>query len=567
MSKQRSLSVLSTAATFALALACGGADTGPDNRGVPDATSSQTNAAPREGLREGGTFTFPLDQVPTNFNYHHLDGTLFDNFRVMAALLPATYDNDATAAPVWNRALLASEPILVTEPRQVVTYQINPAAIWYDGTPITWEDFHWQWRASNGTDKRYQIAASNGYEDIESVARGRDDREVIVTYKHPFADWQSIFNQFFPAATNKDPGIFNEGWLERPLTTAGPFKVASINQTTKTITLVRNEKWWGNTARLDTIVFRVIEADAQIDALANGEIDAMDIGPDANKYARARGIDGIEIRTAGGPNFRHITINGTGAILQDVRVRKAVAMGMDRSAIARAMLGPLGSAPQTLDNHIFMTNQSGYRDNSGEIGRQNPERARQLLDEAGWSVAAGGSVRMKDGKPLEIGFTIPAGVATSRQESELVQNMLGQIGVAVRINTVPLPDFFAKYITPGQYDVTVFSWIGTAYPISSSKSIYANPVRLPDGTMDVRQNYARVGSAQIDSLYARANQELSRSAAIDIANRIDSLIWDEVHSLTMYQRPEIIATKAGLANFGAFGFASPWVYEDIGWRQ
>ena len=70
------------------------------------------------------------------------------------------------------RDFLASEPKLTTEPKQVVTYKINPKAIWYDGTPITWQDFDWQWKALNGTSKAYQIASANGYEDIENVQRG-----------------------------------------------------------------------------------------------------------------------------------------------------------------------------------------------------------------------------------------------------------------------------------------------------------------------------------------------------------------------------------------------------------
>ena len=60
-----------------------------------------------------------------------------------------------------------------------------------------------------------------------------------------------------------------------------------------------------------------------------------------------------------------------------------------------------------------------------------------------------------------------------------MQNMLGQIGVKLTINTVPSPDFFEKYVRPGQFDFTVFSWIGTPYPISSSRSLYAKPVAGP----------------------------------------------------------------------------------------
>jgi peptide/nickel transport system substrate-binding protein len=551
------------------ATACGrtrsedGASSG-EAGGPTAATDNQINALPRDRVEDGGRLTWPISSMPVTYNYLHLDGTEADHSYSKFPLMPRMYLADAGGTPVWNPDYLASEPTLVTEPKQVVTYNINPKAIWYDGTPITWEDFHWQWRSRNGSNPAYQISSSSGYSEIESVERGRDDREVVVTYKNKYADWQAMFYGLYPASTTRSPKIFNDGWRQRPLTTAGPFKFESADLTAKTVTLVRNEKWWGEPAKLDTIVFRAIDLDAQIDALANGEIDLMDIGPDVNKYSRARDIAGTEIRWAAGPNFRHITINGTGPILQDVKVRQALAMGIDRAAIARAMLGPLGIETATLGNHIFMRNQTGYRDNSGDVGKYDPARAAQLLDEAGWRLD--GNVRTKDGRTLEINFVIPSAVATSRQESELIQNMLGQIGVKVNINTVPSPDFFEKYIRPGQYDFTVFSWIGTPFPISSARSLYAKPTVGPGGELAIQQNYARVGSDEIDRLFAEATQELDRERAIELANRIDALIWQVVHSLTSYQRPEMWVTKSRLANHGAFGFAEI-VYQDIGWAR
>lgn len=562
------------ATAFAAALAAAACGGGSDESTKPAATErseppaahgNQINAMPRDRVQDGGTFTYPIDQMPPNFNYHELDGTLLMNHYVVAALMPAIFTTDGGGVPHWNPDYLAGEPTLVTEPKQVITYRLNPKAIWYDGTPITWEDMYWQWKASNGTDKRYRISSANGYEEIENIERGKDDHEAIVTYRNKFADWSSIFDPLYPASTNKDPKIFNDGWKGKPLTTAGPFKLDSIDQTTKTITMVRNEKWWGNPAKLDRIVFRTIEADAQIDALANGEIDTMDIGPDANKYARARTIDGVEIRVAGGPNFRHITINGTSPNLQDVRVRQAVSMAINRPAIAKALLGPLNVEPKPLGNHIFMANQNGYKDNSGEIGTYNPDKAKALLDEAGWKLD--GNVRKKDGKPLELNIVIPTAVATSKQESELVQNMLGQVGITAKINAIPLQDFFDKYVTPGQFDMTVFSWMGTPYPISSVKSIYGLPTRNAKGELDVRQNFARTGSPELDQMMVDAGRELDRTKAVEIANRADATIWQLVHSLTLYQRPELIATKKNLANFGAFGFAQPWTYQDIGWAK
>jgi peptide/nickel transport system substrate-binding protein len=109
--------------------------------------------------------------------------------------------------------------------------------------------------------------------------------------------------------------------------------------------------------------------------------------------------------------------------------------------------------------------------------------------------------------------------------------------------------------------MTVFSWIGTPFPISSSSSIYA----MPQGD-DIQQNFARVGTPEIDAAFDEVTQELDPERAREMANEIDAMIWDIVHSLTLYQRPDIIAAVDNLANFGAFGFASER-YEDIGFTQ
>ena len=168
---------------------------------------------------------------------------------------------------------------------------------------------------------------------------------------------------------------------------------------------------------------------------------------------------------------------------------------------------------------------------------------------------------MKDGKPLAIRFVIPSQVATSLQEVQLIQGMLQAVGAKVDVQVVPTGDFFDKYVSPGSFDFTVFSWLGGVFPISGGKSIYAKPAGDK-----IQQNYARVGSDELDALFDRATAEFDPDKAIDLGNQIDALIWEEVHSLTTYQRPEIVAATSKLANFGAFGFASA-IYEDIGFKK
>jgi peptide/nickel transport system substrate-binding protein len=127
-------------------------------------------------------------------------------------------------------------------------------------------------------------------------------------------------------------------------------------------------------------------------------------------------------------------------------------------------------------------------------------------------------------------------------------------------------DFFPKYVSTGDFDLVLFGWSGTPFPVTSAKSIYVAPQKKADGSEEVQQNYARVGSAEIDKLFDEGAATFDAAKQIEIGNQIDKLIWAEVHSLTFYQVPDIVAAKEKLANFGAFGFAST-IYEDIGYKK
>ncbi|MDQ1568062.1 MAG: glutathione transport system substrate-binding protein, partial [Actinomycetota bacterium] len=542
--RRRSRLVALAAAVGLIFTACGsgggstkenGASAG-SGKGGPSSTAYDINAVSREKVPQGGTLRWPLDQIPPNLNYNEVDGTLRDTTDIMNALMPSIFIFDAASVPTVNKNYADSAELTAKDPKQVITYKLNPKATWSDGTPITEADFEAQWKADRDPNSGYKISSANGYEKIESVAKGADEREVVVTFKEPYADWKGLFSPLYPASTNNDPKVFNEGWVGKVPVTAGAFKFESLDETAKTLTIVRDDKWWGDAAKLDRIIFRAIPADAQIDALINGEIDFMDIGPDVNKLKRATEAPGVKIHKAGGPQFRHVTINGTGEILKDQKVRQALAMAINRDQIAKTLLGPLGVDATPLQNHIFMANQKGYKDNAGILSKPDVEGAKKLLDEAGWTVQ--GDTRKKDGKELAIRFVIPTQVASSQQEASLIFNMLKAINVKVNIDAVPSDDFFDKYISTGNFDFTVFSWIGTPFPISSAKSIYA----LPKGS-EILQNYARVGSPELDALFDKATSEFDEQKSIDIGNQIDAAIWNEVHSLTLYQRPEIIASK------------------------
>jgi peptide/nickel transport system substrate-binding protein len=211
-----------------------------------------------------------------------------------------------------------------------------------------------------------------------------------------------------------------------------------------------------------------------------------------------------------------------------------------------------------------MTNHAAYRDNAGAIGSYRPDKAKAALDAAGWKLA--GSTREKDGRALTVNLVIPTPLQAAKQESELVQTMLKQVGVAVSIKPVPTADFFDKYISTGDFDMTIFSWIGTAFPVSTSESIYKKPVKDAEGELRIEQNYTRVGDDRIDGLFRQGNAELDKTRQQAVGNQIDVSLWDEATVLPMYQRPDLTAVKKGIVNFGAFAYASV-VYADIGYRN
>jgi peptide/nickel transport system substrate-binding protein len=560
---------LVVAATVAASLSltgCGGGGTGKGTGTAESPGDERTvkafdiNPQPRDKVRDGGTLRWGINEFPAQWNRNHVDGNLAVAAMVSNALLPSPFLSNEKAEISPNQDYVLAADVTERRPKQVVTYKLNPKARWSDGKPITWADYHAQWQALNGRDSRYRIASSTGYQDIENVARGKDDFEVVVTFARPFGDWQSIFGPLLPASANRTPEAFNSAWLNKIPVTAGPFKFGGFDQTAKTITLVRDDSWWGERAKLDKIIYRASEQDSLIGAFGNGELDLIDVGPSAPDYARAKATPGAQVRQAAGPDFRHFTFNGSSELLGDRNVRQAIELGINRQAIAQSDLQGLDWPIALLNNHFFMNTQEGYQDNAGALGAYNPQRARQLLDAAGWKL--NGSVRQKDGKTLDLRFVVPSGVQLSKQEGELAQSMLAQIGVKLSIKAVPSDDFFSNYVIPGNFDITPFAYIGTPFPVSSSYGIYANS---PDGKT-WNANFGRTGSAAINEAMSRAAQTLDPARARAETNAADRLIWEEVNVVPLYQRPQLVAAKAALANVGARGFYD-LRYEDIGFMR
>lgn len=184
------------------------------------------------------------------------------------------------------------------------------------------------------------------------------------------------------------------------------------------------------------------------------------------------------------------------------------------------------------------------------------------------ATAAAGGPMAKDGKPLTLRFVLPSGEGSEslRTVADRISRMLEKIGIRTETAKVADESYFKDHIASGQYDLALYSWPATAFPATDARPIFAKPVPAADGSLNVEQNYTRVGTDHIDQLFDQAMGELDEDENRALVKKADARIWAEAGSIPLYQRPQLMAARTNLANAGAFGFQVP-NYEDMGFLK
>lgn len=565
------MGAVSTAAALALVLAAcggnaggnggsggGGTQGGGDGSAAP-AEGRQINETPREELQQGGTLRRTVTQLPDQWNPMHVNGNQGDYTDIRDTMHPRNWDFDAEGNYTANENYLESFDEEEVDGKTKITLHLNPEAKWNSGKPITVEDYRATLAACAAAEEEttFECVQAEPYQAIESVEQGADEFEVIVTFKGGYPDWAAPLEYPLPAESVADADTFNTGWLEYNSDWfTGPYKVENLDSAQRVLTLVPNENWWGEEPLLDTITFRELEADARANAFQNNEIDVFDIGADVNGYTIANSTPNAEVRQALAPNWRHFTFNSAAGLLTDQELRQAIVMGIDRQAIADSDLSGLPGEKVVLGNHFFMADQDGYEDNS-DVTPYDVEGAKAKLDELGWTEGADG-IREKDGQKLTVHFTVLQGVSTSENEGNLFQNQMKEIGVDVQLDTIPSSEF-STVLDEGTFEIMAFSWLGTQFPLANIAQIYGDPAQN-------QSNYAKLNNPELNTLITENAQNTDPEARTTQANEIDRMIWEQVHTLPLYQRPELIATVSNLANYGAEGLSNTRA-EDWGFTQ
>lgn len=517
---------------LAFAAACGGSSS-------PAASKNPTTVK----AKDGGTITYGADQEPTGFNDLTSKDSGTSVVNVVEGILPSAFYAHPDFTVQMNKDMLTSAELTSSSPETIV-YKIKPEAKWSDGTAISADDFTLLWKAQNGTNPKFDVAGTTGYEDIQSVTGSDGGKTVTVVFKKTFPDWKSLFSYLLPAhIVNANPkGIveaWNNGFNKSLPVSGGPFKFGTYKPT-DSLTIVRNDAYYGPKAHLDSVVFRFLpESTTQPDALKNGEVQMIYPQPQLDLVAQVKGIPGIVSQTNFGLSFEHLDFNVKTPGLGDIAVRKAILTGLDRTSMLKRTVGQFSDKAEVLGNHIYVNNQKEYVDNSGGLGKGDVAGATKLLDGAGYTKGADG-IYAKGGKKLSFRFSTTSGNALRETQGELFKTQMKAIGIDIKIDNSKSSVLFGERLPKHNFDIADFAWVATPFA-SSNKGIYST---------GGGQNYGQYSNPAVDKAFKDANDILDAKKSTDAYNAIDKQIWDDVATIPLYQKPTFIAYSDKYVNIG-----------------
>jgi peptide/nickel transport system substrate-binding protein len=515
-----------------VAAACGGGD---DEGGETGGGTAQ--------IQPGGTLNYAADQEPTGFN----NSTSKDNgtsvYNVVINMFPQAFHAQPDFTVKMDDAFLDSAEQTSEDP-QTIVYKIKQNAIWSDDTPITADDFIYFWKNQNGSIKDNDVASTTGYDQIESVEGSDNGKTVTVVFKTPFADWKALFGVsggLLPAHYAEErPGGWNTGLDKDPekIPSGGWMKVEDYTPG-QSLTLVRNDKYYGPKANLDSIVFRFLpESTTQPAALQNNEVDLIYPQPQLDQVTQVKALPDVTNEINFGLSFEHLDFNFKNKHLGDLNVRKAIATGINIEELVNRTVKQFSDKAQPLGNRIWLTGQPQYQDHFGQYGKGDTAAATKLLEDAGYTKGADG-IYAKGGDKLSVRFSTTAGNKLRETQGELFQAQMKEVGVEIKISNVDSTKFFGEWLPQGNFDIANFAWVGTPFAVSSNRDIY----RTGGGG-----NYGSYESKKVDDLFAEANGTTDEAASAELGNQIDQQLTEDMVTIPLYNKPTFIAWRNTFAN-------------------
>jgi peptide/nickel transport system substrate-binding protein len=493
-------------------------------------------------------------------------GTLFSARPPLTCLSPFGPCGIQHSDPTLNQVLEGAfevGPDLVYRPNLVsrvdigrnpftLTYRIRPQAHWNDGVPVSATDFRFTYQVY----ATRPITSDPMAELYEKIRRARvlGPKTFRVELREPFAGWRALFDVVLPqhALAGEDLTQIWRDRLDNPKTGRpignGPFLVSRL-EPGKRLVLVRNGNYWGpRTSYLDrwVITLPAFNPADPLGPLRRNEIDFTATPPgfaapiSAELAAEARRIPGW--RTVVWPTLamEHLMFRvgpGGHPALRNRLVRRAIAYGIDRVALARQANPDLGRRARPIDSTVFFADEPSYRPAWAGY-RYDPRRARRLLEQAGCRRGADG-IYSCAGQRLRLRFFTTAGNPQREQALQGLKAQLRRAGVDVEAAYSPARTLFETVLPRGNFDAALFSW-GVGAPGGNV---------IPEGKCGDVQNWAGYCNRRTMRDVQRADRTLAQAERARLLNAVDARLAADAAVLPLWQGVFRAAVRSRVRGF------------------
>ena len=422
------------------------------------------------------------------------------------------------------------------------TFHLRDNLKWSDGSPLTADDFVYSYLRvldpAVGAQYTEMLTAYiegaaeyfAGTGNAASVGiKAADENTLVLTLLQPTAYYIGILGMWVYSPVNEATTTANpDTWTLSAETfiSNGPFKMQEISFG-EGYKLVKNEHYWNAAnVRLDQVNFRFIpDPSTALVALDNGDIDGQWEIPSADLPSLKASSDALQIIPSYGTTYYEV--NCLKAPYDDPRVRQALAMALDRTALIENVL-------QSTDNPAFSLIAPGYsvdgvaydsgRSNFGLSATADVAGARALLAEAGYPDGEGFPT-------LELSYYTNEAV---KSIVEAMQQMWQEnLGIEVNVSTEEWAVYYEN-IQALNYDVGAMGW-GADY----MHPMTFFPLRLSDGVM----NNCGYASAEYDSLVKQAQSETDPVEAMRLMRAAEDVMMADMPLIPLYYRssPKMMA--------------------------
>lgn len=518
--------------------------------------------------KKGGTFISSFSEYPPTFRDVGKDS----NREVLSSINELVYESliDIDYTNLNYTPKLASH-WKFSDDKKTFWFRIDPNARWSDGKRVTADDIvaSWKLRIDEGILAPYSNNLYRKYK-VEKVST------YIVKASVDEVNWR-LFLYFggmniFPAHhLDKINGkMYLEKYQYKMLPGTGPYILDEGNTIKgQTISLRRRSDWWAASNphnkglyNFDEIRFNIIKEDVlEKEKFKKGELDYYEV---ANNSWWVREFDVKDPEPSYDPltrglvqkrkvfNFHPEGVSGLvfnmrEAPFNDVRVRKALAMLFNRKLInEKLFFNEYESLYSSYPNSVYQNKNNPRFD-------YNPEKANQLLDEAGWSKRNDEGVRLNEnGEPFEITLTIHQ---RYEQRFTILQEDLRKAGIVLNIKLADSNSLFQMGLER-RFKIHYQSWTALFFPNPES-SVHSS-LADPDNT----NNFAGVKNDRIDEICAGYNSMFDQKERIRAIQEVDSILAETVHYAYAWYRPY----AARFLYWNKFGMPEHYVGYVGNWR-